>query len=137
MVSRRQKQKQSRKQKQKQSRKQKQRQSRKQRQQRGGMAPFDASSRLLDESVGRDMAQTSVLDRYMSDLSHVIPKQGGGRRRNRRSQRSRRNRNQRGGMAPIDHPTMMFKDAPGSNSQFTDENNVNSLYSQNRGAQGY
>ena len=98
------------------------------------MAPFDASSRLLDESVGRDMAQTSVLDRYISDLSHVIPKQGGGRRR---SQRSRRNRSQRGGMAPIDHPTMMFKDAPGSNSQFTDENNVNSLYSQSRGAQGY
>jgi hypothetical protein len=178
-----------------QSRKQK-RQSR--RSQRGGAAPFDAPYEALT-GASRDAAQVAPLDRYISDLPGLIPKQGGGhyrqrngngpsendfininltqtpasasvvpaanaikvgenilvggsapfgdpytyklnggrRQRRRRSLRNRRQRNQRGGNAPFDAPYSLGYKLPGVNEQFASEGSVNSLYSQNRGAQGY
>ena len=185
----------------KQSRKQSRR-SRKQRRQsrrshrrnqRGGAAPFDAPYEALT-GASRDAAQVAPLDRYISDLPGLIPKQGGGKRngnsgfvnvpitpapeptpapivpaanaikvgenilvggsapfgdpytyklnggrrqRRRRSLRNRRQRNQRGGNAPFDAPYSLGYKLPGVNEQFASEGSVNSLYSQNRGAQGY
>ena len=190
----------------KQRKSQKQRQSRKQRKsrrnlrnrrsQRGGAAPFDAPYEAL-AGAARDAAQVAPLDRYISDLPGLIPRQGGGRYRQRNGnvnsngnptypgfenvpltnapslppetvgsnvlvggsapfgdpytyklnggrryrrrnqRRSRRQRNQRGGSAPFDAPYSLGYKLPGVNEQFASEGSVNSLYSQNRGAQGY
>lgn len=176
---------------QRRSRKQK-RQSRYRRNQRGGAAPFDAPYEAL-AGAARAAAQVAPLDRYISDLPSLIPKQGGGHyrqrngnsefvnvpitpapapapivpaansiqvgenilvggsapfgdpytyklnggRRHRRSLRNRRQRNQRGGNAPFDAPYSLGYKLPGVNEQFASEGSVNSLYSQNRGAQGY
>ena len=63
---------------------------------------------------------------------------GGGRYRQRKNKRSRRSRrNQRGGNAPFNAPYSFGYKLPGVNEQFASEGSVNSLYSQNRGAQGY
>lgn len=64
-------------------------------------------------------------------------KLNGGRRNRRRRQSHRRQRNQRGGNAPFDAPYSLGLKLPGVNAQFANEGSVNSLYSQNRGAQGY
>lgn len=193
-ISRMVKQRKSRKQRKSQSRRQK-RQSRRslRRNQRGGAAAFDAPYEALT-GAARDAAQVAPLDRYIAALPGLIPKQGGGRYRQRngngpsenefvnvpitpaqaqapavpaanaiqvgnnilvggsapfgdpysyklnggrRSRRSRRQRNQRGGNAPFDAPYSLGLKLPGVNEQFASEGSVNSLYSQNRGAQGY
>lgn len=64
-------------------------------------------------------------------------KLNGGRRYRRKNKKSRRQRNQRGGNAPFDAPYSLGYKLPGVNEQFASEGSVNSLYSQNRGAQGY
>ena len=61
------------------------------------------------------------------------------RRSQKQQQRSQRNqRNQRGGMYPIDADTMLLpRDTPiGANPQFSNEAQVNNLYSQYSGPQG-
>jgi hypothetical protein len=144
--------------------------------------------------AARDAAQVGPLDRYIADLPGLIPRQGGGRYRQRngngnfvnvpinsvpaptpvvpsnnsvningvamvggsapfgdpytyklnggrryrrKNKKSRRQRNQRGGNAPFDAPYSLGLKLPGVNEQFANEGSVNSLYSQNRGAQGY
>jgi hypothetical protein len=62
-------------------------------------------------------------------------KLNGGRRYRRKNKKSRRS--QRGGNAPFDAPYSLGFKLPGVNEQFASEGSVNSLYSQNRGAQGY
>jgi hypothetical protein len=64
-------------------------------------------------------------------------KLNGGRRYRRKNKKSRRQRSQRGGNAPFDAPYSLGFKLPGVNEQFASEGSVNSLYSQNRGAQGY
>jgi len=64
-------------------------------------------------------------------------KLNGGRRYRRKNKKSRRQRNQRGGNAPFNAPYSFGYKLPGVNEQFASEGSVNSLYSQNRGAQGY
>jgi hypothetical protein len=72
----------------------------------------------------------------------VIPRQSGGRR-NRRTQRNQRQRQQRqrqqrGGMYPIDADTMLLPRGTliGANPQFSNESQVNNLYSEYSGPQG-
>lgn len=129
--------------------------------QRGGMAPFASldNGYLIDQSA-RVQAETSPLDQAISELPSVIPKQSGGKRRSsrkggkgrkatkkarksrksrgrRRSQRQQQ-RQQRGGMYPIDADTMLLpRGTPiGANPQFSNEAQVNNLYSQYSGPQG-
>lgn len=120
---------------------------------------------LIDQSA-RVQAETSPLDLAISELPSVIPKQSGGRRRSRssrkggkarkarkttkktkgrksgksrrRSQKQRQQRNQRGGMYPIDADTMLLpRGTPiGANPQFSNEAQVNNLYSEYSGPQG-
>lgn len=158
------------------SRKQKRQSRRNRRNQRGGAAAFDAPYEALTDPA-RDAAQVAPLDRYIAALPGLIPRQGGGRYRQRNGngsintnapiiltntqplnmtggsapfgdpytyklnggrRRSLRNRrSQRGGNAPFDAPYSLGYKLPGVNEQFASEGSVNSLYSQNRGAQGY
>ena len=97
----------------------------------------------------RGAAQVSPLDAHDAELSTVVPHQAGGRRRHRSHRnRSHRNRSrsswgypkrnsQRGGQAEFNAPYSLGHVLPGINSQFNNENLVNSSYSQSRGAQGY
>jgi hypothetical protein len=129
--------------------------------QRGGMAPFASldNGYLIDQAA-RVQAETSPLDLAISELPSVIPKQSGGKRRSskaskkakksksrksrkskgrRRSQKQRQQqRNQRGGMYPIDADTMLLpRGTPiGANPQFSNEAQVNNLYSEYSGPQG-
>ena len=130
--------------------------------QRGGMAPFASldNGYLIDQAA-RVQAETSPLDLAISELPSVIPKQSGGKRRSsrkggkgrkatkkarksrksrgrRRSQRQRQQRSQRGGMYPIDADTMLLpRGTPiGANPQFSNEAQVNNLYSEYSGPQG-
>ena len=130
--------------------------------QRGGMAPFASldNGSLIDQAA-RVQAETSPLDLAISELPSVIPKQSGGKRRSsrkggkgrkatkkarksrksrgrRRSQRQRQQRSQRGGMYPIDADTMLLpRGTPiGANPQFSNEAQVNNLYSEYSGPQG-
>ena len=131
--------------------------------QRGGMAPFASldNGYLIDQAA-RVQAETSPLDQAISELPSVIPKQSGGKRRSSRKggkgrkatkkarksrksrksgksrRRSQRQKNQRGGMYPIDADTMLLpRGTPiGANPQFSNEAQVNNLYSQYSGPQG-
>ena len=120
---------------------------------------------LIDQSA-RVQAETSPLDLAIGELPSVNPKQSGGRRRSSRKgrkarkarkatrktkgrksrrrsqkkqqQRQRSQRNQRGGMYPIDADTMLLpRGTPiGANPQFSNEAQVNNLYSEYSGPQG-
>jgi hypothetical protein len=130
--------------------------------QRGGMAPFASleNGYLIDQSA-RVQAETSPLDLAISELPSVIPKQSGGKRRSSRKgrkarkarkatkkskgrkggksrRRSQKQRSQRGGMYPIDADTMLLpRGTPiGANPQFSNEAQVNNLYSEYSGPQG-
>ena len=133
----------------KQRRSRKQQRSRRQ-SQRGGMAPFDAPYQSMSDSAARAMAGVASLDSSIAELPSVIPRQSGGselapfrggrrrRRSNRKSRRSRKSqKSQRGGMSPIDAPSVYIRSPAGVNPQFAEEGAVNSLYSASRGAQGY
>jgi hypothetical protein len=116
-------------------------------QQRGGMAPFAAGDNYLLDAATRVQAEVGPLDKAFADLSSVIPKQMGGRRKSRRSGRKGRRsahrrshrRQQRGGMSPFDAPGMLLDKgayaADGTNPQFRTEGTVNSLYGEFKGAQ--
>jgi hypothetical protein len=124
--------------------------------QRGGMAPFASldNGYLIDQAA-RVQAETSPLDQAINELPSVIPKQSGGKRRSSRKgrkatkkskksrkskgrRRSQKQRSQRGGMYPIDADTMLLpRGTPiGANPQFSNEAQVNNLYSQYSGPQG-
>jgi hypothetical protein len=104
----------------------------------------------MSDSAARAMAGVANLDSSIAELPSVIPRhQSGGaelapfrggrrlrrRRSNRKSRKSRKS--QRGGMTPIDAPSMYIRSPAGVNPQFANEGSVNSLYSASRGAQGY
>jgi hypothetical protein len=120
------------------------------------MAPFASldNGYLIDQAA-RVQAETSPLDLAISELPSVIPKQSGGKRRASRKakkgskkarkskkshsrRRSQKQRSQRGGMYPIDADTMLLpRGTPiGANPQFSNEAQVNNLYSQYSGPQG-
>jgi hypothetical protein len=113
--------------------------------QQGGMAPFAAGDNYLLDAATRVQAEVGPLDKAFADLSSVIPKQMGGRRKShRKSRRSGRkghksHRRQRGGMSPFDAPGMLLDKgayaADGTNPQFRTESTVNSLYGEFKGAQ--
>jgi len=65
-------------------------------------------------------------------------RKGGKSRRRSQKKQQRSQRNQRGGMYPIDADTMLLpRDTPiGANPQFSNEAQVNNLYSQYSGPQG-
>ena len=90
----------------------------------------------LDDAAMRGAAQVSSLDTHNAELANVVPHQAGGRRRHR-SWNYRMHNKQRGGQADINAPYSLGHVLPGVNSQFNNENLVNSSYSQSRGAQGY
>lgn len=134
-------------------------------QQRGGMAPITAGDSYLLDAASRIQAEVGPLDKALADLSSVIPKQMGGRRRRRsahrkgsrsahrkgrkshrrhrrsahRKGRKSHRRSQRGGMSAFDAPSMLLDKAAyaadGTNQQFRTEGTVNSLYGEFRGAQ--
>jgi hypothetical protein len=119
--------------------------------QQGGMAPIAAGDNYLLDAATRVQAEVGPLDKAFADLSSVIPKQLGGRRKSRRSGRKGRRsahrrhgrkshrRQQRGGMSPFDAPGMLLDKgayaADGTNPQFRTEGTVNSLYGEFKGAQ--
>lgn len=109
---------------------------------------MNSSYMALDDAAMRGAAQVAPLDAHDAELANVVPPhQAGGRRKHRsRRQRSRRSQRnwgyptrskQRGGQAEFNAPYSLGHALPGINSQFNDENLVNSSYSQSRGAQGY
>ena len=132
--------------------------------QRGGsleMAPFGGATDLQMDQAAMVQAQ-SYGQIQAIDEAQVLARQAtqtGGRRRNRsrnnrrnrssrrnrsrnnrrnRSRNNRRSRSQRGGMAPIDYELRTPAGADmGMNPQFRNENAVNPLYGEFRGAQGY
>jgi len=115
-------------------------------QQRGGMAPIDASYKMLDSQmaiqaeIGKQDAAFNELPRVLADAG--VKMQHGGRRRHtksrlhrktRRHSKSRRHtksrrhsknhsRKQRGGMAPMDWSLNLR--SPGANPQFENEKGV-------------
>jgi hypothetical protein len=123
------------------------------------MAPFASldNGYLIDQAA-RVQAETSPLDQAINELPSVIPKQSGGKRRASRKakkgskkvrkskksskghsrRRSQKQRSQRGGMYPIDADTMLLpRGTPiGANPQFSNEAQVNNLYSEYSGPQG-
>jgi hypothetical protein len=127
----------------KQSRRNRRQSRRQNRNQRGGMAPFDAPYQSMSDSAARAMAGVANLDSSIAELPSVIPRhQSGGAelapfRGGRRLRLRKSRRNQRGGMSPIDAPSVYIRSPAGVNPQFANEGSVNSLYSASRGAQGY
>lgn len=119
----------------------------------GNLAPFVASGGadyLLDAPT-RVQAEVGPLDAAFAELPSVIPRQAGGRRKERRSRRHGRKsrkgrkgrrqsrRQQRGGMYAINGSSMLLDAAEyakdGTNPQFHNEQFVNPSYGFNKGAQ--
>ena len=102
--------------------------------QQGGMAPIVAGDDYLIDAASRMQAQTAPLDSAFGELSSVIPRQAGGRRRSHRkgrkgrkgsrsAHRRRASRKQKGGaLAGFNDPYMLGVDIAksGSNPQFMD-----------------
>jgi hypothetical protein len=108
--------------------------------QMGGMAPMESAYGTLLDGPTAIQAQVGPLNAAFAELSHVIPKQAGGRRRTGRKGRKsrkthRRRRQQRGGMHPFDSAFGPVSARPaGANVQFDLEGGVNPAYG-NHGAQ--
>jgi hypothetical protein len=105
--------------------------------QMGGMSPMESAYGTLLDGPTAIQAQVGPLNAAFAELSHVIPKQAGGRRRSRRRSHRRRShrRHQQGGMSPFESAFPSISQQPaGGNAQFVTEDVVNKLYG-NFGAQ--
>jgi hypothetical protein len=90
----------------------------------GGMASMDSAYGTLLDAPTAVQAQVGPLNAAFAELSHVIPKQQGGRR-----SRKHRSRRHRGGMHPFESAFGPVVQQPaGASAQFMTEGEVNKSF---------